>query len=334
MPMTLEKNPWEILGISPYSDIKEIRKAYRKKLLRYHPDIKGNKKKYIDEYLEILKAYKKIKKLTEPIHPVKILIHSTTRDINQDKNPNGLFIFLELSAKEAFNGTTKLIIINQAYRKCNNCKGEGFIWTHKECATCKGNGYYSVKWGDEYIQLICQRCKGTGKHRVTCQKCKGTGKTQTHQKILIAIPKGLTNSSILKYELTQQSTDDINNSCLYIEVGVALPPKWDIKGLDIYAPLDIDIWTALKGDTIPIPTIEGTILINITPDDIRSGQLIIKNKGWRDPNGNRGDHIAKLTLILPEGPIPPEANNIIDILKDIWPVKNNKLLKALPYNKI
>ncbi len=333
MAMALKKDPWEILGVRPFSDLKEIKKAYRKRLFRCHPDISQNKSDSLEEYIELQKAYEKLKSFTGPLKPKKIWNYFSHTDKQTPRYSDGIYIFLELSAKEAFSGGIKAISITDETETCFQCQGQGYIWAKNlSCESCGGIGYRIISWGDEEIKILCRNCNGRGKKRLTCPECNGRGKILRHRDILIELPRGLRNSVVLEYGI-KKDRFGIRDDIVFVEVGLALPNGWYLDGLDIHAPLEVDIWSVLTSNYVTIPTIDGTISRVISKEEFKKGKLILKNKGWQDMEGNRGDHICDLIFLLPETIPSKEVVNLLELLKILWPVKKKEILKALPFNK-
>jgi len=333
MAMALKKDPWEILGVRPFSGIKEIKRAYRKRLLKCHPDIAQDKDNSLEEYIELQKAYEKLKSFSGPLKPRKIWNYFKQIERQTPKYSDGIYVFLELSAKEAFSGGIKAISITDESETCFQCQGQGYIWAKNlSCESCGGMGYRIIAWGDEEIKILCRTCNGRGKRRLTCPECNGRGKILRHRDILIELPKGLKNSAILEYKIKKDRfgfRDDI----IFVEVGLALPDGWFLDGLDIHVPLEVDIWSILTSNPVTISTIDGTVSKVISRDEFKCGKLILRNKGWQDIDGNRGDHICDLIFLLPETIPSKEVVNLLETLKILWPVKKKKILKALPFNR-
>lgn len=331
MPMPLKKDPWEILGVRPFSNIREIKRAYRKKLLRCHPDIAQDKSKSLEEYIELQKAYEEIKRFSGPLKPLKIWNYFKHIEKELPRYSDGTYVFLELSAKEAFSGGIKAISLVDESETCFQCQGQGYIWAKNlSCESCGGVGYNIISWADEEIKILCRRCNGRGKKRLTCPECNGRGKILRHRDILIELPKGLKNSVVLEYRI-KRDRFGIKENIVFVEVGLALPEGWYLDGLNVHAPLEVDIWSVLTATPIAISTIDGTVSKVIDRNEFKCGQLILKEKGWQDINGNRGDHICDLIFLLPETIPSKEVANLLEILKILWPVRKKKEPKALPF---
>ncbi len=331
----MEIDPWKILGVSPRATLQEIKQAYRRKVRACHPDVIG-RSPLVDSkaffrlryaYEQILQKFDKTDKTSYQEQAYKI------QENYADEITDGAFLFLEVTAKQAIEGAKLEIKVTDEEDFCPRCNGAGRIPGKNEqlCKSCHGTGHQVVPWGDERLQVLCTDCGGTGfKGRPLCPLCHGQGRICRERNVCIRLPRGTKNGTLLKlpgqgpWRPERGSRDP-----LYVEIKVELPGDFVLKGLDVHSRMSLDIWTALSGGIVTVPTVEGEAICKVPPGVSQGATIRVHGKGWVDEIGNRGDHVLKIDLELPKGRPSPLVQSLIRWLRILWPVKRKGPL-ALP----
>ena len=218
-----------------------------------------------------------------------------------------LRVKVKLSLKEIANGTTKKLKINKMI-SCDTCGGSGAkdSNSYSTCTTCSGSGHITqvvnTFFGKTQTTKACPNCKGEGKIITSpCTKCKGHGNIRGEEVIEIKIPAGVG-------EGIQLSVSGKGNAAFHGGVNGDLlvlieeeRDKYLIRdGNDLIYNLNITIPTALLGDSIEIPLVEGKAKVKIEPGTHSGKVLRLKGKGLPDINGyGRGDILAVIDITVP-----------------------------------
>jgi molecular chaperone DnaJ len=307
------------LGVNRRASLEEIKKAYRKHALQYHPDRNPDNKKAEEKFKEISEAYAVLSdpekrdmydqfgqagvkgtgfrgfRDFEDIFSSDIfsdfsdIFNSlfggvTTSTRFRTRRGTDLRYDLRISLKEAYTGTKKEIRISK-YETCTRCRGEGAEpgTGTQTCSECGGRGEVTYQQGfiGILIRRTCPRCGGEGKIITTpCKDCHGSGRVRKSKKILVDIPKGVDTGSQLKIKGEGEGgTKKTLPGDLYIFIHVNEDPFFQRRDDDIIAEVPISIVTACLGGEIEVPTLEGKTKMRIPPG-VQNGRMFrIRGKG-------------------------------------------------------
>ncbi len=332
----LDIDPYKILGVARDSDLEQVKRAYRRLVRLYHPDICGRNMENIKRFLAIKDAYQILRQKLQATGKVTIFSASSlTEDASKQESVEGTFLFVQIGLKEALYGTSVQVEICEGEDFCQVCKGLGKVADDvlSFCPSCGGKGYRKLNWGDGDLKVICSSCSGSGtKELKRCPQCGGRGITNKKKRIRLQIPPGTKDGTILRLERGLKRAPYKENSTIYVEVEVKAPQGWIIHGRDIISTVDVDCWTKLGGGYIQVETVDGKEEVFITPGLGHEKFIRLKNRGWVDRKGQRGDHLLRLNILPPMGPCPREAMELINRLKALWPCSGKGPL-ALPGDK-
>ncbi|QCT95051.1 molecular chaperone DnaJ [Caminibacter mediatlanticus TB-2] len=316
---------YEILGVSRNATKVEIKKAYRKLAMKYHPDRNPGDKEAEEKFKLINEAY-------------QVLSDDEKRAIYDRYGKDGLegrgyktdFDFSDifdmfndifgggnsyeefhmpyhmdkkyevtLEFEEAAFGISREIEI-EYYSICDKCNGKGATKTIT-CPSCHGRG--SIVVGNGFIRMTqtCPQCEGRGYiPKEICNKCKGKGYITKKEKVKIDIPAGVDSGMSMRIprkgnEYPQGRGD------LYLIFNVKESKIFKRKGNHLIVEVPVFFTSAILGDKIKIPTLNGSKEIEIKPHTEDKTKIIFKNEGLPDPNtGIRGDLIAIVNITYPK----------------------------------
>lgn len=334
----MAKNYYEILGVAKSADEKEIKSAYRKLAMKYHPDKNQGNADAEKKFKEINLAYEVLSDankrarydqfgeegvnsqggsrggfdFSESFSDIfeDFFGGSTSRggggqrrgDINRGAD---LRYDLEISFEEAYNGIEKKEIDITTNIKCDVCDATGSSDKSppKVCGTCGGTGRVRFSQGFFSMERTCPTCNGTGKMIVNpCRKCNGEGRYKKARKLAVRIPEGVDDG--IKIRLSGEGEAGIRggtNGDLYLFIHLKQHEIFEKQDSDLYCEIPIPFTMAILGGSVEIPTIAGTKAKVSIPSGTQNGQKFrLKDKGMRLMRKDQfGDMYAQIKVETP-----------------------------------
>ncbi len=325
---------YEILQISRDASGAEIKKAYRKLAIKYHPDKNpGDKEaeekfKYINEAYEILsndekrQIYDRYGK--EGLERQGGGFHANSMDDIMDifnsmfgggfggggqrrRDPSTKYaldfeIELRLSFHEAVFGTKKEIPITYKV-PCQACSGTGAEGGKMTtCATCGGQGQVVMRQGFMTFAQECPHCHGAGQTAASaCSQCHGKGYESKKQTVTIDIPAGVDTGNRLRAQGYGNEDRHGRRGDLYITFFVEEDEHFIREGNDIFIEVPVFFTQCVLGQSITIPSLRGELELNLKPGTRDREQFVFNGEGVADVHsGRKGRLIAQIKMTLPK----------------------------------
>jgi molecular chaperone DnaJ len=331
----LEKRDYyEILGVHRNASDTEIKKAYRKLALQFHPDKNAGDKEAEDRFKEISEAYSVLsdpqKRVTYDQYghaglgngggfssggfggsPFEDIFGDLFGDIfggrarSRGRGRRGDDLRYNLSIKfeeAAFGLETKIQI--PRYETCATCQGSGARpgTSPRTCQVCHGAGQVRYQQGFFSLTRPCPECGGEGQViDQPCDDCRGSGRIRGKKTISLKIPAGVETGSRLK--LTGEGEPGIQGGPpgdLYVVLSVQEHPLFQREGQDVICEIPISFPQAALGCELEVPTLTEKISIKV-PAGTQSGKVVsLPGKGFPSLQGyNRGDQLVVLRVETP-----------------------------------
>jgi len=328
-----QDDPRRILGVPEEAGMDEITQAFRRKVLLTHPDAAGPESRDAEKFRRIVLAYKTLRdELRRHVSSASGGNTAQTGEECTGAPSDGAYVFLEIPPSEALKGGSVTIRLSEKEEFCPRCDGSGQIPDEisAPCGVCGGHGTRDVPWGDRHLRIVCEHCSGTGmENHIPCPDCRGQGRIISSRLIHVSIPPGIRDGDVLTLPgQGPRRGARGERDPLHAVARVDLPPGWRIQGADVHAPLEMDVWTALVGGCVGIQTMDGTVPAQIPPGTVAGDTHRLHGRGWVDKNGARGDHVAEISIKMPQQPPGGLASSLVHILKVVWPAEAAKT--ALP----
>ncbi|MDD5276913.1 MAG: molecular chaperone DnaJ [Methylovulum sp.] len=210
---------------------------------------------------------------------------------------------LEITLEEAVAGTEQKIRI-PVLVSCGECAGTGAKKGSAPviCTTCHGHGQVRMQQGFFSVQQTCPTCRGTGKQiKDPCAKCYGQGRIQETKTLSAKIPAGVDTGDRIRLSGEGEAGErGAPAGDLYIEIHVKEHEIFTRDGANLYCEVPISFVTACLGDEIPVPTLNGKVMLKI-PSETQTGKLFrLRGKGVKPVRGGAvGDLICKVLVETP-----------------------------------
>ncbi|WP_024790152.1 molecular chaperone DnaJ [Lebetimonas sp. JH292] len=319
---------YEILGVSRTATAIEIKKAYRKLAMKYHPDKNPGDKEAEEKFKQINEAYQILsddeKRAVYDRYGKEGL---EGRGYKTDFNFNDIFdmfndifgggfgsqqheeplpydidkaVEVTLDFEEAVYGVSKEIKTTY-FSICPKCKGSG-AEEKETCPVCHGRGQVVMGNGFMRIAQTCPQCQGKGFIvKKKCSECKGRGYIVKEEKVKIDIPAGVDTGMRMRIAGRGNETRGGYRGDLYLIFKVKESKIFKRKGNNLIVEIPVFFTSAILGDNVKIPTLEGEKEIEIKPGTKDRTKIIFKGEGIADPNsGYKGDLIAVINIVYPK----------------------------------
>ena len=226
---------------------------------------------------------------------------------------------LELDLNQAvFGKSVELEVPKLA--ECDTCHGTGAAKgsVPSACDTCGGTGQVRVSQGFFQLQQTCPRCRGTGTTvRNPCDTCLGQGRVRRTRTLSVKVPAGVDTGDRIR--LSGEGEAGRNGGPagdLYVEVHVREHAIFERDGEHLNCEVPVSFATAALGGTVEVPTLDGEVTIKI-PSETQSGRVFrLKDKGVKPVRGGpRGDLFCRVVVETPVK-LGAEQKDLIRKLED------------------
>ncbi|WP_028535559.1 molecular chaperone DnaJ [Paludibacterium yongneupense] len=330
---------YEVLGVNRDASDEDIKKAYRKLAMKYHPDRNPDSKESEEKFKQAKEAYEILSDsqkrsaydqfghagvdpnagaggrggagfgdFTDAFSDIFGDIFGGGRGAGGGGRSNvyrgaDLRYNMEITLEEAARGCEKQIRI-PSHQACDHCKGSGAKpgTQPKTCSTCGGHGQVRMSQGFFSIQQTCPSCHGSGKQIADpCPKCHGAGQLKTNKTLNVKIPPGVDEGDRIR--LSGEGEPGQNGGPagdLYVVTHIRQHAVFQRDGMDLHCEMPISFTTAALGGEVEIPTLEGMAKVKIS-SETQSGRVYrLRGKGIKAVRGSDiGDLMCHVVVETP-----------------------------------
>jgi molecular chaperone DnaJ len=331
-----KRDYYEVLGVNKDASDEDIKKAYRKLAMKWHPDRNPENPRAEERFKEAKEAYEILTdgqkrsmydqfghagvdpsvaaaggagagagfgNFADAFGDIFSDIFGGGRGRSSVYRGADLRYNLEISLEDAARGTETRIRI-PAMEECTACKGTGAKpgTSPTTCPTCQGHGQVRMQQGFFSIQQTCPRCHGTGKIVASpCPACTGAGRVKQHKTLAVKIPAGVDEGDRIR--LSGEGEAGMNggpSGDLYVVIHLRPHSVFTRDHGDLHCEMPISITTAGLGGDIEIPTLDGYAKIKV-PTGTQTGQMFrLRGKGIKGVrSSSHGDLICHVSVETP-----------------------------------
>ena len=333
-----KRDYYQVLDLTRTATEADVKKAYRRLAMKYHPDRNPGDKEAEENFKEAKEAYEVLSEAD------KRAIYDQHGHAGIDASRQGggrggfqggdafgemfgemfgdifgggrrgggrqvfrgadLKYELELDLNQAVFGHAAEIDVTKLM-ECDTCGGSGAAKGHKPvtCDTCNGVGQVRISQGFFQLQQACPKCRGTGTIiKNPCDTCLGQGRVRRSKRLAVKIPAGVDVGDRIR--LSGEGESGRNGGPpgdLYVEVHVRDHEIFDREGADLLCEVPVSFATAVLGGSIEVPTLDGHVSLKV-PSETQSGtQFRLRGKGVKPVRG--GAHGDLFCTVVVETPV-------------------------------
>jgi len=345
-----KRDYYEILGVAKGADEKDIKKAYKRLAMKYHPDRTQGDKAMEEKFKEVQEAYEILS------DSQKRAAYDQYGHAGVDPNRGGgaggadfgdifgdvfgdifgggrrgggqrvqrgsdLRYNLELSLEEAVRGKSVDIKV-PTWVSCDSCDGSGAKkgTQAKTCHTCHGAGQVTMRQGFFAVQQTCPTCHGRAKIITDpCGKCHGEGRVEKTKTLQVKIPAGVDTGDRIR--LAGEGEAGLHGAPagdLYVQVHVKDHPIFVRDGNNLYCDVPISFSIAALGGEIDVPTLDGRVKLKIPAETQTDKMFRLRGKGVQSVRGGGvGDLVCKVVVETPVN-LSEKQKELLRQLDESW----------------
>ncbi|KAF0193308.1 MAG: molecular chaperone DnaJ [Gammaproteobacteria bacterium] len=331
-----KRDYYEVLGVARNASEADIKKAYRRLAMKFHPDRNADDATAEQKFKEAKEAYEVLADTRKRaaydqfghagVDPAaggfgagsgasfSDIFEDVFGDVFGGARRGGggaqrahrgadLRYELDLDLEEAVKGATVKIRVPTMLR-CEKCDGSGAKagTSPTPCTTCGGNGQVRMQQGFFSVQQTCPRCQGRGSIVANpCGTCQGRGRVRDQKTLSVKIPAGVDNGDRIRLANEGEAGESGGPpGDLYVQIRVRPHTIFTRHGSDLVAEVPISIVTAAVGGELEIPTLDGRVKLKV-PAETQSGKTFrLRGKGVRSVHDTRvGDLLCTVVVETP-----------------------------------
>jgi molecular chaperone DnaJ len=327
-----KRDYYEVLGVERSADEKDIKKAYRRVAMKYHPDRNPDDPQADEKFKEATEAYDVLTdkekraaydrfghagvegqmggaggfsggSFSDIFGDVFGDIFGGARSRGGPQRGADLRYTLDISLEQAVRGTTTEIRVPTLV-SCGTCNGSGARKgsSPTTCGTCGGVGQVRMQQGFFQVQQTCPTCRGRGKTiSDPCGTCHGQGRVEKTKKLSVKVPPGVdTGDRIRLAGEGEAGAAGGPAGDLFVQISVRQHPIFERDGKHLYCEVPITFVDAALGGELEVPTLDGRVKLKI-PAETQTGKLFrLRGKGVQPVRGGSvGDLLCRAVVETP-----------------------------------
>ena len=328
-----KRDYYEVLGVDRGASEADVKKAYRRLAMKYHPDRNSGDEQAEEKFKEASEAYEVLSDQekragydrfghaavdgsagasTFSADDIGDIFGEVFGDIfgggargrRAARRGADLQYVLDLTLEQAVGGDTVEIRV-PTLAVCDDCDGTGAKrgTAPTTCPECDGRGQIRVSQGFFSLQQTCPRCRGSGRVILDpCRTCGGRGRVERRKTLSVKVPPGVDSGD--RVRLSGEGEAGMQGAPpgdLYVQMRVAEHPIFTRDGTDLYCEVPLAFADAALGGEIEVPTLDGRVKLKV-PSETQTGKLFrLRGRGAPSVRGGLGGDL--LCRVVVETPV-------------------------------
>jgi len=322
-----KRDYYEVLGVDRNAPEAELKKAYRRLAMKYHPDRTSDDAGAEARFKEAKEAYDVLSNARKRaaydqfghagVDPSTAAgagaagfdnLNDIFRDIfggggaRHRAHGADLHYGIQLTLEEAVRGVSKDILVSRTL-PCSACNGNGARagTSVTICQTCGGRGHVRMQ-GALFSAQICLHCRGHGRVVTDlCRSCRGRGLVLEDKLMSVKIPPGMGEEDEMR--IPGEGECDAPGATpgdLCVQISIEPHPIFKRNGDNLYCEVPVDFVTMALGGKLEVPTLSGYDNVNVPPESQSGKEFRLRGKGVRNVRGGgQGDLYCKVVIETP-----------------------------------
>jgi molecular chaperone DnaJ len=331
-----KRDYYEVLGVGKGTEDQDIKKAYRRVAMKFHPDRNPDDPDADAKFKEATEAYDVL------MDPQKRAAYDRFGHAGVDPSMGGgqggfgggnfsdifgdvfgdifggggggrgrggpqrgsdLRYTLDISLEDAVRGTTVEIRV-PSLSTCEKCDGSGAKpgSSPTTCGTCGGAGQVRMQQGFFQVQQACPTCRGRGKTiSDPCGACRGQGRVEKTRTLSVKVPPGVDTGDRIRLSGEGEAGPEGGPpGDLFVQMSVRAHNIFERDGKDLYCEVPITFVDAALGGELEVPTLDGRVKLKIPPETQTGKMFRLRGKGVKPVRGGGvGDLLCRAVVETP-----------------------------------
>ncbi len=273
----MRKDPHAVLGVTPDASPAELKRAYRRLAMRWHPD-RNVDPLATERFKQIRAAYEQL--LAVDLPDDVEMADAETAPGDFVARAADIRLDLSISLEEGAAGCRKAIEVIRG-NACSTCDGSGEagISRTRFCEACHGSGRIRDA---KRVLIACTDCGGRGffSERI-CPDCCGSGREMETVSLEISVPPGMLPGDELRLAgQGEPATDELAAGDLFLTIVIAAHPLFQLRGRDIRYTMPASALAMLAGGDVSLPTLNGPFILKLEPGLPEPREVRLAGKGY------------------------------------------------------